>query len=95
MDDIEDDARYPPNQYGVSHQRCYGSLSRRKLPVRNPPYSKSMGNQDVNDDDEVEDQEDFRGEAKNREQNNVVWYIGKNMDNEDGKKVSWGVWGFR
>ncbi|MFQ6639067.1 hypothetical protein Gotur_014674 [Gossypium turneri] len=87
MDDIEDDARYPPNQYGVSHQRCYGSLSRRKLPVRNFPYSRSMGNQDVNVDDEVEDEEDFRGEAKNFEQNNVVWYIGKNMDNEDDDEL--------
>ncbi|KAB2081467.1 hypothetical protein ES319_A05G133800v1 [Gossypium barbadense] len=86
MDDIEDDARYPPNQYGVSHQRCYGSLSRRKLPVRNLPYSRSMGNQDVNDD-EVEDEEDFRREAKNREQNNVAWYIGKNIDNEDDDEL--------
>ncbi|OMO66759.1 hypothetical protein COLO4_30368 [Corchorus olitorius] len=31
MDDIEDDARYPPNPYGVSHQQGYGASNRQKL----------------------------------------------------------------
>ncbi|KAK8551217.1 hypothetical protein V6N13_119695 [Hibiscus sabdariffa] len=84
MDNIEDDARYPPNPYGVSHQQGHGSSSRRKLAARNLPYSRSTGNQYVNDDeDDVEDEEDLGGEEKNLDQNNGVRYVGKNMDDDD------------
>ncbi|GMI91838.1 hypothetical protein HRI_002853100 [Hibiscus trionum] len=86
MDNIEDDARYPPNPYGVSHQQGYGSSSRQKLPARNLPYSRSTGNQYVNDDDDeyyVEDEEDLGGEKKNLDQNNGVRDVGKNMDDDD------------
>ncbi|XP_039049662.1 trihelix transcription factor ASIL2-like [Hibiscus syriacus] len=86
MDNIEDDARYPPNPYGVSHQQGYGSSSHRKFPVRNIPYSTSSENQYVNDDDDeddVEDEEDLDGEEKNHDQTNGVRYVGKNMDDDE------------
>lgn len=56
MDDTEDDARYPPNPYGVNQD--YGSSHRQKLPVRNAPYSQHVGNHyhvDVDDDDDDDD----------------------------------------
>ncbi|KAK8581230.1 hypothetical protein V6N13_144270 [Hibiscus sabdariffa] len=85
MDNIEDDTRYPPNPYGVSHQQDYGSSSHRKLPASNLPFSRSTENQYVDDDDEddVEDEEDLGGEEKNHDQDNGVRYVGKNMDDED------------
>ncbi|XWS11900.1 hypothetical protein CRYUN_Cryun37aG0044500 [Craigia yunnanensis] len=87
MDDIEDDGRYPPNPYGVSHQQGYGSSNHQKLPVRNVPYSRSIGNQYVDDDEdeEEEDEEDLgeEEEEENHNQNNGVQYVGKDMDDDD------------
>ncbi|XVF26726.1 hypothetical protein REPUB_Repub14bG0043200 [Reevesia pubescens] len=85
MDDIEDDARYPPNPYGVSHQQGYGSLNRQKLPVSSVPYSRPVGNQYVDDDEdeEDEDEEDLGEEEENLNQNNGVLYVGKDMDDDD------------
>ncbi|XVF25014.1 hypothetical protein REPUB_Repub13aG0177600 [Reevesia pubescens] len=85
MDDIEDDARYPPNPYGVSHQQDYGSSNRQKLPVRNVSYSRPIGNEYVDeyDDEEEEDEEDLGEEEENHNQNNGVRYVGKDMDDDD------------
>ncbi|XP_007024104.2 PREDICTED: trihelix transcription factor ASIL2 [Theobroma cacao] len=86
MDDIEDDARYPPNPYGVTHQQGYGSLNRQKLPVRNAPYARPIVNQYVDDDEdeeEEEDEEDLGEEEENHNQNNGVRYVGKDMDDDD------------
>ncbi|XVE88927.1 hypothetical protein DITRI_Ditri19aG0109300 [Diplodiscus trichospermus] len=81
MDDIEDDARYPPNLYGVSsHQLGYGSLDRQKLPARNVPYSRAIGNQYIDDD---EDEEDLGEKEENDNQNNGVQYVGEDMDDDD------------
>ncbi|XWS16371.1 hypothetical protein CRYUN_Cryun34aG0081300 [Craigia yunnanensis] len=86
MDDIEDDARYPPNPYGVSHQQGHGSLNRQKLPIRNVPYSGPIGDQyvdDNEDDEEEEDEEDLGEEKENDYQNNGVGYVGKDIDDDD------------
>ncbi|XP_021298577.1 trihelix transcription factor ASIL2-like [Herrania umbratica] len=86
MDDIEDDARYPPNPYGVSHQQGYGSSNRQKLPVRNAPYARPIVNQYVDDDEdeeEEEDEEDLGEEEENHNQNNGVRYVGKDMDDDE------------
>ncbi|XWS20320.1 hypothetical protein CRYUN_Cryun31cG0091200 [Craigia yunnanensis] len=82
MDDIEDDARYPPNPYGDSQQQGYGSSNRQKLPVRNVPYSRLIGNQYV-DDNEDEEEEDLGEEEENRNQNNGVGYVEKDIDDDD------------
>ncbi|XP_021887906.1 trihelix transcription factor ASIL1-like [Carica papaya] len=86
MDDTEDDARYPPNPYGLKQQQGYGSSNRQKLPVRNAPYSRPIDGQyvddDENDDDELED-EDLVEEEENNNQNSGLQYVGKDMDDED------------
>ncbi|XVE88921.1 hypothetical protein DITRI_Ditri19aG0108800 [Diplodiscus trichospermus] len=84
MDDIEDDARYPPNPYVSSHQLGYGSLNRQKLPARNVRYPRAIGNQYIDDDeDEEEDEEDLGEKEENDNQNNGVQYLGKDMDDDD------------
>ncbi|KAK8475662.1 hypothetical protein V6N13_084048 [Hibiscus sabdariffa] len=85
MDDIEDDAKYPPNPYGVSQRQGYGSLNRQKLPVRNVPFSRPIRNQYVDDDDEDEDDEaeDLGEEEENLNQNNGVRYVGKGVNDDD------------
>ncbi|XP_022721409.1 trihelix transcription factor ASIL1-like isoform X2 [Durio zibethinus] len=86
MDEIEDDARYPSNAYGVSHQQGYGSSNSQKLPVRNVPDSRRIGNQyvDDNEDEEEEaDEEDLAEEEENHYQNNGVRYVGKDIDDDD------------
>ncbi|KAK5792688.1 hypothetical protein PVK06_033806 [Gossypium arboreum] len=84
MDDIEDDARYPPNPYGVSHQQGYGSSNRQKLPLRNIPSSRPIRNQYVDDDEDGEDEvEDLGEEEETLNRSNGVRYVGKGMDDED------------
>ncbi|OMO54123.1 hypothetical protein CCACVL1_28034 [Corchorus capsularis] len=90
MDDIEDDARYPPNPYGVSHQQGYGASNRQKLSVRNAPYSRPAWNQYVDDDEdeeEEEDEEDLGEEEENHNQNNGVRYVGKDIDDDDDDEL--------
>lgn len=89
MDDTEDDARYPPNPYGVNHQQGYGSSNRQKLPVRNAPYSRAIGNEYVDDDEEdeneeeEEDEEELGEEDGENNQNNGIRYVGKDVDVDD------------
>ncbi|TYJ13991.1 hypothetical protein E1A91_A10G087700v1 [Gossypium mustelinum] len=84
MDDIEDDARYPPNPYGVSHQQGYGSSNRQKLPLRNIPSSRPIRNQYVDDDEDGEDEvEDLGEEEETLNRSNGVRYVGEGMDDED------------
>ncbi|PPD74615.1 hypothetical protein GOBAR_DD28460 [Gossypium barbadense] len=75
MDDIEDDARYPPNPFGVSHQQGYGSSNRQKLPLRNIPSSRPIRNQYVDDDEDGEDEvEDLGEEEETLNRSNGVRY---------------------
>ncbi|KAJ9190133.1 hypothetical protein P3X46_001361 [Hevea brasiliensis] len=87
MDDTEDDARYPPNPYGVNHQQGYGSSNRQKLPVKNSPYSRTVGNQYVDDDEEDEnegeDEEELGEDDGENNQNNGIQYVGKEVDDDD------------
>ncbi|MBA0748993.1 hypothetical protein Gogos_002961 [Gossypium gossypioides] len=84
MDDIEDDARYPPNPFGVSHQPGYGSSNRQKLPLRNIPSSRPIRNQYVDDDEDGEDEvEDLGEEEETLNRSNGVRYVGKGMDDDD------------
>ncbi|MBA0724474.1 hypothetical protein Golax_021163 [Gossypium laxum] len=84
MDDIEDDARYPPNPFGVSHQQGYGSSNRQKLPLRNIPSSRPIRNQYVDDDEDGEDEvEDLGEEEETLNRSNGVRYVGKGMDDDD------------
>ncbi|XP_057969051.1 trihelix transcription factor ASIL2-like [Malania oleifera] len=92
MDDTEDDARYPPNPYGVNNQQGYGSTQRPKLPVRNIPYSQPIGNQYVDDDDDDDDggdgDDDDEEEVDEEEdddniENDNVQPMGKNKDEDE------------
>ncbi|MBA0840491.1 hypothetical protein Goarm_003072 [Gossypium armourianum] len=83
MDDIEDDARYPPNPFGVSHQQGYGSSNRQKLPLRNIPSSRPIRNQYVDDDEDGEDEVEDLGEEETLNRSNGVRYVGKGMDDDD------------
>ncbi|KAB2008111.1 hypothetical protein E1A91_D10G081600v1 [Gossypium mustelinum] len=84
MDDIEDDARYPPNPFGVSHQQGYGSSNRQKLPLRNIPSSRPIRNQYVDDDEDGEDEvEDLGEEEETLNRSNGVRYVGKGMDDDN------------
>ncbi|OAY52940.1 trihelix transcription factor ASIL2 [Manihot esculenta] len=87
MDDTEDDARYPPNPYGVNHQQGYGSSSQQKLSVKNAPYSRTIGNQYVDDDEEYdneeEDEEELGDDDGENNQNNGIQYVGKEVDDDD------------
>ncbi|KAG6665288.1 trihelix transcription factor ASIL2-like [Carya illinoinensis] len=87
MDDTEDDARYPPNPYGVNHQQGYGSSSRQKLSVRNAPFSSSAGNQYVDEDDdedeEDEDEDELAEEEENDDQSNGFRNIHEDLEDDD------------
>ncbi|GAV75812.1 Myb_DNA-bind_4 domain-containing protein [Cephalotus follicularis] len=87
MDDTEDDARYPPNPYGVNHEQGYVSSHRAKLPVRNAQYSRPVGNQYADDDDEDEEEpeEEELGEEEeeNNNRTNGVQYMGKDVDDDE------------
>ncbi|KAK8524945.1 hypothetical protein V6N12_029796 [Hibiscus sabdariffa] len=86
MDDIEDDAKYPPNPYGVSQRQGYGSLNRQKLPVRNVPFSRPIRNQYVDDDEDEDDEAEDLGEEEEEEnlnRNNGVRYVGKGVNDND------------
>lgn len=85
MDDTEDDARYPLNAYGVSHQQGYGSSNRQKLPVRGGSYSRPVGSQYEDDDDEEEDEEDeeLGEEEDNNGQSNGFPSTHKEVDDDD------------
>ncbi|KAK2984873.1 hypothetical protein RJ640_008638 [Escallonia rubra] len=86
MDDTEDDARYPPSQYGMN--QGYGSSQRPKLPVRNVPYPQHFDNQYAeNDEEEGEDEEVDEEEDDGDDHNNEVSIIQQNgegaYDDED------------
>lgn len=85
MDDTEDDARYPLNAYGVSHQQGYGSSNRQKLPVRGGSYSRPVGSQYEDDDEEEEDEEDeeLGEEEDNNGQSNGFPSTHKEVDDDD------------
>ncbi|KAF4372455.1 hypothetical protein F8388_027128 [Cannabis sativa] len=91
MDDTEDDARYPPNPYGVNHHQDYGSSRRQKLSVQSGPYSKSVGDHYVDEDDEEDEEDDELGEEEDYNdndndngQNNGYPPVDKNVgDDED------------
>ncbi|CAL5438489.1 unnamed protein product [Camellia sinensis] len=58
MDDIEDDARYPPKHYSVNHRLTYDSSTRLKHSNRNPSYPiESNYGDDNGEDDEYENDE--------------------------------------
>lgn len=88
MDDTEDDARYPPNPYGVNHPQGYGSSHRPKLPVRNASYQRRIGNQyvdeDVEDEDDEEDEEELgHEEDEDVDQNNALGQVSKEEEDDD------------
>lgn len=53
MDDTQEDARYPPNPYGISNQ---------EFPVHNANYTRSIGNEYVEDNDNDVNDEDLEYE---------------------------------
>lgn len=70
MDDTEDDARYPPNPYGVNHQQGYESSLRQKMPGLGGSYPRPVGSQ-YDDEDEEDDEEDEElGEEEDGNNNN-------------------------
>ena len=92
MDDTEDDARYPPNPYGVNQPQGYGSSHRPKLPVRNASYHRRIGNQyvedeDVEDEDDEEDEEELgHEEDEDVDQNNAHGQVGKEEEADNDKE---------
>lgn len=53
MDDVEDDARYPPNPYPPnSHHRHHSAHSQRPKPPIHPQFSRNFADQDDEDEDE-------------------------------------------
>ncbi|CAB4272650.1 unnamed protein product [Prunus armeniaca] len=85
MDDTEDDARYPPNPYGVNHQQGYGSSQRQKLPVRSGPYSRPVGSHYVDDEEDDEDEEDEELGEEEEDNNGQNGYpsVHKDVDDDD------------
>ncbi|KAK9280910.1 hypothetical protein L1049_003801 [Liquidambar formosana] len=86
MDDTEDDARYPPNSYGVNHQQGYGSSHRPKLPVRNASYPRPLGNQYVDDDegeDDEEEEEELGEEEEDDNEDNGIRRMDKDEEEDD------------
>jgi len=85
MDDTEDVTKYPTNPHGVNHQQGYGSSSRRKLSVRNAPYSGPVGNQyvGVDDDEDEEDEEELGEEEENDDQGNGFRNMHKDLEDDD------------
>lgn len=83
--DTEDDARYPPNQYGETHQEGYGSSHRSKLPVRNASYPRPIGNHYIDDEgeDDEEDDEEFREEEEEDNEDSGIQRMVKDDDDED------------
>lgn len=94
MDDNEDDARYPPNTYGVNHPQGYGSSHRPKLPLRNASCRRRIGNryvdEDVEDDedDEEEDEEEELGheEDEDVDQKNSVAVVKEEEEEEEDEE---------
>lgn len=56
MDDTEDDARYPPNTYGMS--QGYASSNRQKITVRNASALTRNANDRYLEDDGIDDEEE-------------------------------------
>ncbi|KAM3699830.1 hypothetical protein ACJW31_05G055500 [Castanea mollissima] len=85
MDDTEDDARYPPNPYAVNYQQGYGSSSRQKLSVRNAPYSRPVGNQYVDEEDDMDedDEEELGEEEETDDLNNGFRNVHKDLMDDD------------
>ncbi|KAF7843323.1 trihelix transcription factor ASIL1-like [Senna tora] len=52
MDDPENDAKYTPNPYGVSHHQGYGYLNRQKLPAGSSQHSQPVTSEYVDNGDD-------------------------------------------
>ncbi|TKY44660.1 Trihelix transcription factor ASIL1 [Spatholobus suberectus] len=80
MDDMEDDARYPPKSFSLNRQN---PSHRQKHPIRAPPYHRPVPTRyeepdDDDDDDEPEDFDDDDDEGENgyeatMEENDVAY----------------------
>ncbi|XP_027358526.1 trihelix transcription factor ASIL1 isoform X2 [Abrus precatorius] len=78
MDDMEDDARYPPKSFSLSRQN---PSHRQKHPIRAPPYHRPVPTryEEVEDDDEDEEPDEFDDENDDDEAQN-----GYDDDEDDG-----------
>ncbi|KAG6669367.1 hypothetical protein I3843_01G231300 [Carya illinoinensis] len=79
MDETEDDARYSPNPYFVSHQQDYGTSSQRKHSVRNAPHTRSAVNHYVDEDDDESGEE----EEENDDQSNGFHNMQQDLEDDD------------
>lgn len=90
MDDTEDDARYPPNTYGMS--QGYGLSNRQKIPVRNA--GQNVMNRYVEDDDVDDEEEEIEDEEEDDDnEENGVQRVGRDEyddDNEDDDDDDYG-----
>ncbi|XAR67735.1 hypothetical protein NMG60_11002619 [Bertholletia excelsa] len=77
----DDDARYPPNSYGLSEG--YGSSQCPKLPVQNASYSP---NQYVDDEDEDEMVEEDDNDHVNEDISNIQMFKVEDNENDDGNE---------
>ncbi|XP_057726230.1 uncharacterized protein LOC130941682 isoform X1 [Arachis stenosperma] len=86
MDDIEDDARYPPNHYSDNHIQVYDY---QELDMRGSSYSQPVPNeylQDNNDVDEEDEEQLGEGEDDDIDRRNGFRISQKDADdNDDGE----------
>ncbi|XP_028788949.1 trihelix transcription factor ASIL1 [Neltuma alba] len=57
MDDTEDDAKYAPDPYDVSHHQGYGYLNSQKLPVGSSQHSEPVRSEYAEDDNDYEEED--------------------------------------
>lgn len=80
MDDIEDDARYPPKTYTLNY---YSPSNRRKVHRENP-YSRPMTNQyeQEEDDDELDEFDEENEGQEDQDQNGYVRHFEEGDDDD-------------
>ncbi|KAK4252810.1 hypothetical protein QN277_010958 [Acacia crassicarpa] len=57
MDDTEDDAKYAPNPYDVSHHQDYGYSNSHKHPVGSSQHSQPVRSESVEEDNDYEEED--------------------------------------
>ncbi|KAI9076309.1 hypothetical protein K1719_041734 [Acacia pycnantha] len=57
MDDTEDDAKYAPNPYDVSHHQDYGYSNSQKHPVGSSQHSQPVRNEYAEEDNDYEEED--------------------------------------
>ncbi|XP_054780124.1 trihelix transcription factor ENAP1-like [Prosopis cineraria] len=84
MDDTEDDAKYAPTPYDVSHHQGYGYLNGQKLPVGSSRHSLPVRSEYAEDDNDYEEEDD--GEQLGQEEDDDDG-DGDDEDNDQGNGI--------